>query len=142
MRHHRQRQTKHSRRTGSPAIVSLRTWFRVVLLATAGLVLWQIVCERQQQNGIGGSSSAVFAQEKDAADKAAEKAAEQPDAPPAEKPADQTGAAAYRFDIPLPITGLVDQQVESSVERALRKLPKEGPRPVFIFEFRPKSGTA
>lgn len=51
-------------------------------------------------------------------------------------------ATALRFDVPLPITGLVDQQVKSSVERALRKLPKEGPRPIFIFEFRPKSDSA
>ncbi|MDX1943996.1 MAG: NfeD family protein [Pirellulaceae bacterium] len=47
-----------------------------------------------------------------------------------------------RFDVPLPITGLVDQQVKQQVERALRKLPAGGPRPVFIFEFHPKPATA
>lgn len=49
------------------------------------------------------------------------------------------GAAAYRFDVPLPITG---KSAYRRVEQALRKLPKGGPRPVFIFEFRPAGGTA
>ena len=60
----------------------------------------------------------------------------------ANPPAEVQAPVAFRFDVPLPITGLVDQQVESSVERALRKLPKVGPRPVFIFEFRPKADSA
>ena len=62
----------------------------------------------------------------------------------ADPPADKAAAppVALRFDVPLPITGLVDQQVQSQVERALRKLPKDGPRSIFIFEFRPKSATA
>jgi membrane-bound serine protease (ClpP class) len=47
-----------------------------------------------------------------------------------------------RFDVPLPIDGLVDRQIQGQVERALRKLPKEGPRPTFVFEFRPKVNTA
>lgn len=47
-----------------------------------------------------------------------------------------------RFDIPLPIDGLVDKQVQGQVEQALRKLPKEGARSTFVFEFRPKANTA
>ncbi|HZN36005.1 MAG TPA: NfeD family protein [Pirellulaceae bacterium] len=48
-------------------------------------------------------------------------------------------AVAYRFDVPLPITG---KGVSRRVEQALRKLPKGAQRPLFIFEFRPASGTA
>jgi membrane-bound ClpP family serine protease len=47
-----------------------------------------------------------------------------------------------RLDVPLPISGLIDAHVQSRVEQALRKLPKEGPRPTFVFEFHPKSDTA
>jgi membrane-bound ClpP family serine protease len=46
---------------------------------------------------------------------------------------------AYRFDVPLPITG---KAVAKRVEQVLRKLPRGGPRPVFIFDFRPPSGTS
>jgi membrane-bound ClpP family serine protease len=107
------------------------------VLAIAGLALWQIVTENQRHVGAGPSSSA-HAQEKAAEAEPAANA----DQNPAEQPLGDQSGEAYRFDIPLPITGLVDQQVESSVERALRKIPKEGPRPVFIFEFRPKADSA
>ncbi len=46
---------------------------------------------------------------------------------------------AFRFDVPLPITG---KSVARRVEQALRKLPQGGQRPIFIFEFRPAKDTA
>jgi membrane-bound serine protease (ClpP class) len=58
------------------------------------------------------------------------------------RPAQPADAPVYRFDVPLPLTGLVDQQLEEQVDRVLRGLPASGPRPTFIFEFRPKAGTA
>ena len=69
---------------------------------------------------------------------------------PAAEPALDEGVAlpvadapsVTRFDVPLPIDGLVDSHVQSRVEQVLRKLPKEGPRPTFVFEFRPKHNTA
>ena len=57
-------------------------------------------------------------------------------------PAADEHVRVVRFDVPLPIDGLIDKQVQGQVEQALRKLPKEGPRPTFVFEFRPKAGTA
>jgi membrane-bound serine protease (ClpP class) len=83
-------------------------------------------------------------------------AQEQPAAadPPADPPADvadrdvpvrdKAAAAAaspsvVRFDIPLPISGVVDLQVQSQVEQALRRLPKEGERPTFVFQFQARA---
>ncbi|HEX5103670.1 MAG TPA: hypothetical protein VFV87_07670, partial [Pirellulaceae bacterium] len=54
----------------------------------------------------------------------------------------ERGARIVRFDVPLPIDGLVDSHIQSRVEQALRKLPEGGPRPTFVFEFRPKNNTA
>lgn len=140
---------KRSSRSGESAIGRSRMAIRIILLAIGGLILYQTGGQPTLRDWTGALAPAVQAQEnqeKDEAAKSAEQpAAEQPSAeqPAAEQPAgEQAPGTAFRFDVPLPITGLVDQQVESSVERALRKLPKEGPRPVFIFEFRPKSGTA
>lgn len=62
---------------------------------------------------------------------------------PAQQPAAKNGdGAVYRFDVPLPITGLVDQRLESELQRAIRNLPKGAQRPTFVFEFRPQQGTA
>jgi membrane-bound serine protease (ClpP class) len=63
-------------------------------------------------------------------------------APVAIEPAAAADSYVVRFDVPLPIDGLVDSHVQSRVEQALRKRPKEGPRPTFVFEFRPKDNTA
>lgn len=65
------------------------------------------------------------------------------DQTPADAPAAKNAdATVYRFDVPLPITGLVDQRLESEIRRAIRNLPKGGPRPTFVFEFRPQQGTS
>jgi membrane-bound ClpP family serine protease len=65
------------------------------------------------------------------------------DAPAAAAPVEAAAdSQVVRFDVPLPIDGLVDSHVQSRVEQALRKRPKEGPRPTFVFEFRPKDNTA
>ena len=85
--------------------------------------------------------NAAGAQERGAA------AADQ-DAAPADEPSPEAAVPAageshvVRFDVPLPIDGLVDSHIQSRVEQALRNLPKAGPRPTFVFEFRPKSNTA
>ncbi len=62
------------------------------------------------------------------------------EAPPAANPA--TEPYVVRFDVPLPIDGLVDSHLQSRIEQALRKRPKDGPRPTFVFEFRPKENTS
>ena len=83
-----------------------------------------------------------------AQDAAAQPAAQPADAAPADAPAedgliDLAGQSqVVRLDVPLPIDGLIDSHVQSRVEQALRKLPKGGPRPTFIFEFHAKTGTA
>jgi membrane-bound ClpP family serine protease len=57
-------------------------------------------------------------------------------------------AAAYSFDVALPISDAVKKSVIRKVERATRHALPDGKaaanaqRPVFIFEFRPASGTA
>lgn len=56
-------------------------------------------------------------------------AQEQPGPPP----------AVYRFEVPLPISG---KSLVRRVEQVLRKLPADGLRPVFIFEFRPLNDAA
>jgi membrane-bound ClpP family serine protease len=43
--------------------------------------------------------------------------------------------------LPLPITGNVDAQVQKQIDHLLDSVPKEGPRPILILEFHPKSGT-
>ena len=42
---------------------------------------------------------------------------------------------AFVVTVPLPITGLVDQQVLTRVDRILKNVPENGPRPTLIFEF-------
>jgi membrane-bound serine protease (ClpP class) len=54
--------------------------------------------------------------------------------------ADEQAPPVRRFDVPLPITDAVEKSVTKTVEQALRKLPADGPRPKFIFEFRPSGG--
>jgi membrane-bound serine protease (ClpP class) len=49
---------------------------------------------------------------------------------------------AYCFDIALPITDAVEKSVSKRVDQAITKLPRNETRPVFVFEFRPASGTA
>jgi membrane-bound ClpP family serine protease len=46
------------------------------------------------------------------------------------------------FEVPLPITDGVEKSVTRRVEQAIARLPKINERPIFIFEFRPASGTA
>jgi membrane-bound ClpP family serine protease len=76
---------------------------------------------------VSGSRRELLAQDKEVAQ----------EKKPADKPAAE--ATAFRFDVPLPITG---KSVARRVEQALRKLPAGAQRPIFIFEFRPASGTA
>ncbi len=54
---------------------------------------------------------------------------------------DQPTARAMYFVVPLPLTGTADLQVRGRLERALRNLPKNEGRPVFILEFQPADGT-
>src|SRR6266550_5625592 len=58
------------------------------------------------------------------------------------KDAAEVQPVAYSFDVTLPITDAVEKSVTKRVEQAIAKLPKNGPRPVFVFELRPPSGTA
>jgi membrane-bound serine protease (ClpP class) len=67
--------------------------------------------------------------------------AQEADARPAEAAAGEL-PTVVRIDIPLPIDGLVDKQVQSQIEQALRRLPGGDARPTFVFEFRPKPNTA
>jgi membrane-bound serine protease (ClpP class) len=127
MRQHRKRRIEPNPWRGTSLLA------RAALLAAAGAFVWQALGSSRWEHWLSELSPPAHAQE-NAADPPPKDADE---AEPAAGP-----VTAYRFDVPLPITGLVDQQVESSVERALRKLPKDGPRPVFIFEFRPKPDTA
>jgi membrane-bound serine protease (ClpP class) len=57
------------------------------------------------------------------------------DAPAAVAAPAENSPSVVRFDVPLPISGLVDMQVQSQVEQALRRLPPEGRRPTFVFQF-------
>jgi membrane-bound serine protease (ClpP class) len=43
--------------------------------------------------------------------------------------------------VPLPIRGLVDDNVKRAVTRLMNELPKDGPRPVLILEFWPQPNT-
>ncbi len=61
---------------------------------------------------------------------------------PANAAASAEQPAAHCFDIALPITDAVEKSVSKRVEQTLTKLPKNGPRPIFVFEFRPTSGAA
>lgn len=58
------------------------------------------------------------------------------------KEAAEAQPIAYSFDVPLPITDAVEKSVTKRVEQAVARLPKNGPRPIFVFELRPPSGTA
>ncbi|HEX5102236.1 MAG TPA: hypothetical protein VFV87_00390, partial [Pirellulaceae bacterium] len=118
------------RRTDGPAYRRVWWAFRLALFAAGVAALAHAGSPYHWEDWFasGGPWSSARAQEK-------------ADGDAADQPAPATPAEAFRFDVPLPITGLVDQQVTSSVERALRKLPQGGPRPVFIFEFRPKANS-
>jgi membrane-bound serine protease (ClpP class) len=60
----------------------------------------------------------------------------------AEKPKAAGPPPAFRFDVTLPITAKsVSQRVKQALVK-VHKLPPGGPRPIFIFEFRPAPGTA
>ena len=97
---------------------SARAIRRLAWLALAGWLVGNAALS-------GPQAAALQAQE--AAEKG--KAAEAPAGPP----------PAFRFDVTLPIQS---KSVKTRVEQVLRKLPQGGPRPIFIFEFRPASGTA
>lgn len=130
MRHHRHR------RSESPRIPALRTFARFVFVAIGGLVLWQAATQPQFYGYADAGRWSAHAQEQPPAAKADAESAPAEAAPLGGGP-----TTVFRFDVPIPITGLVDQQIESLVERALRKLPNDGPRPVFIFEFRPRANS-
>src|SRR3954451_14841483 len=42
---------------------------------------------------------------------------------------------AFCFEVLLPITDAVEKSVTRRVEQAIGRLPKNGPRPIFVFEF-------
>ena len=123
------------RLTASGAVI------QAACLALFGSMAWLFASQSPWRETHGSSLlPAAAAQEKaetPAAENVSEPAAENASAPEA-----KGTSLAFRFDIPLPIRGGVDEQVRQRVEQALRKLPKEGPRPTFIFEFRPRQGTA
>ncbi|MEX2176089.1 MAG: NfeD family protein, partial [Pirellulaceae bacterium] len=63
--------------------------------------------------------------------------------PANQAPADPaTGPPVSYFDVPLPLDALISNQLQGRVERTLRNLPPEGPRPTLIFEFRPPADSA
>ena len=68
-------------------------------------------------------------------------------APPAAQQPATKAPPAFLIQVPLPIEGNVDGQVKSRVQQVLKslkkmELPKEGPRPALVLEFRPADGTA
>jgi membrane-bound serine protease (ClpP class) len=56
--------------------------------------------------------------------------------------AQEAQTAAYCFEVSLPISDTVEKRVTRRVEQAIAKLPKNGSRPIFVFEFNPRNGTA
>src|SRR5262245_35731195 len=56
--------------------------------------------------------------------------------------AEDAQPVAYCFEVALPITDAVEKSVTKRVEQAIARLPKNGPRPIVVFELRPASGTA
>ncbi len=67
---------------------------------------------------------------------------EAPKAKGAKPAAAQPEAAVVVVQVPLPLTGNVDQLVQSQIGRALKRLPKDAKRPTLILEFRPEPDTA
>src|SRR6185436_1878794 len=101
---------------------SNRLW---LWIAVASLLAGGIAGPPAYIPGGTAPSDALFAQEN---------AAKQPEGAAEKAPAAGEHAVAYRFDVPLPIAG---KSVVRRVEQVLRKLPKNGPRPVLVFEFMP-----
>src|SRR5262245_53213299 len=56
--------------------------------------------------------------------------------------AQEPQALAFCFDVALPISDSVEKRVTRRVEQVIAKLPKNAPRPIFVFEFNPRTGTA
>jgi membrane-bound serine protease (ClpP class) len=109
-------------------------WRQIALVSlalSAIFALSELVLESFQTTH--WSPGSARAQEQPAAEAAPAEQAP-PDMPPAAEPAGP-GPRVVRFDVPLPINGLVDKQIESQVEQALRQLSKEGDRPTFVFQF-------
>jgi len=75
-----------------------------------------------------------------AADSAKEKTPGRGSTPSGEAEVSKTGRG-HLVRVPLPIKGSVDDQVKETVKRLLDDLSSQGPRPIFIFEFYPKSNT-
>jgi hypothetical protein len=55
---------------------------------------------------------------------------------------EEAASAANCFELALPITDAVEKSILRRVEQAIARLPKNGPRPIFVFEFIPAAGTA
>lgn len=108
-----------------------------LLLVALGAALVAGLVARFYPYGGAGLGPTVAAQDKAVEKQNARAPAAVPDQPP-----NAAAPIAYRFDIPLPISDPVERSVTRRVEQALRKLPKEGPRPIFVFEFNPQQGTA
>jgi membrane-bound serine protease (ClpP class) len=130
---------------------------RLVVLTAVGWLLWSLSDQGASDYVPGGEErwsnflgSRLFAQEEQLVqeEQPAKKADQaQPAAvaePAAARP--RNGGAesppAYRFDVPLPLRASTEALVKQRVEQVIRSLPNGGPRPVFIFEFRPMQGTA
>ena len=68
-----------------------------------------------------------------------ERALAQEKEPPAR---DEKAAAVVLLQVPLPLTGSVDQLVQGQISRALKRLPQGAKRPTLILEFRPEPESA
>ena len=70
------------------------------------------------------------------------------DAPVANAPVANSGVAggpvrrAFVVPVSLPIVGEEDSRVKRVVDKLVSKLPEQGPRPILVLEFRPKTGQA
>jgi membrane-bound ClpP family serine protease len=63
------------------------------------------------------------------------------DAPAVEQADSGQGRVGRLVRVPLPIRGMVDENVKRAVTRLVSELPKDGPRPVLILEFSPPPNT-
>jgi len=124
------RHIRHDRHRGRASQASREFLLRAGFIAVAAWLLSLAADHWIVPGHSGRSLSHASAQAQDAKDAAG--AGGQP----------QGETRVVRFDVPLPIDGLIDKQVQGQIEQALRQLPKEAARPTFVFEFRPKANTA
>ncbi|WP_254507037.1 NfeD family protein [Anatilimnocola floriformis] len=61
---------------------------------------------------------------------------------PKEQAKEEKAATVVVIQVPLPLTGNVDQLVQGQISRAVKRLPADAKRPTLILEFRPEAESA